>query len=146
MGYRPEGSNPCRGIRRYRRKGRERFLSDDDIGRIAARLSAHVAKVATRSRRRAAPDADRVPQVRGLDASLVGLPSGPPVPARQQDRTENGVAVAPGPYRHRAHPAHGRLDVPAATRRPAAGTGVGRKTSGGVSAPKRTCTTSACMT
>ena len=41
MGYRPEGSNPCRGIRRYRRKGRERFLSDAEIGRLAARLSAH---------------------------------------------------------------------------------------------------------
>jgi len=44
MGYRPEGSNPCRGIRRYRRKGRERFLSDDEIECIAARLSAHQAK------------------------------------------------------------------------------------------------------
>ena len=41
MGYRPEGSNPCRRIRRYRRKGRERFLSDAEIGRLAARLSAH---------------------------------------------------------------------------------------------------------
>ena len=41
MGYRPEGSNPCRGIRRYRRKGRERYLSDAEIGRLAARLSAH---------------------------------------------------------------------------------------------------------
>ena len=41
MGYRPEGSNPCRGIRRYRRKGRERFLSDAEIGSLAARLSAH---------------------------------------------------------------------------------------------------------
>ena len=41
MGYRPEGSNPCRGIRRYRRKGRERFLSDAEIGRLAATLSAH---------------------------------------------------------------------------------------------------------
>ena len=28
MGHRPEGSNLCRGFRRYRRKGRERFLSD----------------------------------------------------------------------------------------------------------------------
>ena len=28
MGFRPEGSNPCRGIRRYRRKRRERFLTD----------------------------------------------------------------------------------------------------------------------
>ena len=43
MGLRPEGSNPCRGIRRYRRKGRERFLSDDEIRRLSARLSAHEA-------------------------------------------------------------------------------------------------------
>ena len=41
MGLRPEGSNPCRGIRRYRRKGRERFLSDDEIRRLSARLAAH---------------------------------------------------------------------------------------------------------
>ena len=41
MGYRPEGSNPCRGIRRYRRKGRERFLSDTEIRRLAATLLVH---------------------------------------------------------------------------------------------------------
>ena len=41
MGLRPEGSNPCRGIKRYRRKGRERFLSDDEIRRLSARLAAH---------------------------------------------------------------------------------------------------------
>ena len=44
MGLRPEGSNPCRGIRRYRRKGRERFLSDDEIRRLAATLSAHASR------------------------------------------------------------------------------------------------------
>ena len=44
MGLRPEGSNPCRGIRRYRRKGRERFLSDDEIRHLAARLKAHEAR------------------------------------------------------------------------------------------------------
>ncbi|MCY3753486.1 MAG: site-specific integrase [Alphaproteobacteria bacterium] len=44
MGLRPEGSNPCRGIRRYRRKGRERFLSDDEIRRLSERLSAHEAR------------------------------------------------------------------------------------------------------
>ena len=38
-GLRPEGSNPCRGIRRYRRKGRERFLSDEEIRRLSAVLS-----------------------------------------------------------------------------------------------------------
>ena len=41
LGYRPEGSNPCKGIRRYRRKGRERFLSDDEVRRVSALLSAH---------------------------------------------------------------------------------------------------------
>ena len=41
MGLRPEGSNPCRGFRRYRRKGRERFLSDDEIRRLSAALSVH---------------------------------------------------------------------------------------------------------
>ena len=41
MGLRPEDSNPCRGIRRNRRKGRERFLSDEEIGRLSARLAAH---------------------------------------------------------------------------------------------------------
>ncbi|MDE0175464.1 MAG: tyrosine-type recombinase/integrase [Defluviicoccus sp.] len=41
MGLRPEGSNPCRGIRRYRRKGRERFLSDDEIRRLSGVLSDH---------------------------------------------------------------------------------------------------------
>ena len=41
MGFRPEGSNPCKGIRRYRRKGRERFLSDDEIRRLSVALAAH---------------------------------------------------------------------------------------------------------
>jgi len=34
-GYRPEGSNPCTGIKRYRRRGRERFLNFDEIGRLS---------------------------------------------------------------------------------------------------------------
>ena len=40
MGHRPEGSNPCRRIRRYRRKGRERSLSDAEMRRLGAVLSA----------------------------------------------------------------------------------------------------------
>ena len=44
MGHRPEGSNPCRGIRRYRRKGRERSLSDAEMWRLAQALSAHEGK------------------------------------------------------------------------------------------------------
>ena len=45
MELRPEESNPCEAIRRYRRKGRERFLSDDEIGRLSERLSAQVAAI-----------------------------------------------------------------------------------------------------
>ena len=41
MGLRPEESNPCRGVRRYRRRGRERFLSDDEIRHLSASLAAH---------------------------------------------------------------------------------------------------------
>ncbi len=38
-GYRPEGSNPCKGIKRYRRRHRERFLSHDEIRRLGRVLN-----------------------------------------------------------------------------------------------------------
>ncbi len=41
LGYRPEGSNPCRNIRRYRRRGRERFLSREETRRLGAALARH---------------------------------------------------------------------------------------------------------
>ena len=40
-GYRPEGTNPCAGIRRYRRRGRERFLSAAEIRRLGEVLARH---------------------------------------------------------------------------------------------------------
>ena len=40
-GYRPEGSNPCRNIRRYRRRGRERFLSWEETQRLGEVLARH---------------------------------------------------------------------------------------------------------
>ena len=43
-GYRKEGSNPCTGIRRYRRKGRERFLSEPELRRLATVLNSHEAQ------------------------------------------------------------------------------------------------------
>ena len=42
-GYRPEGTNPCAGIKRYRRQGRERFLSAAEIGRLGEVLAHHEA-------------------------------------------------------------------------------------------------------
>ncbi len=43
-GYRPEGSNPCRDIRRYRRQGRERFCSADEVRRLGRVLQGHEAR------------------------------------------------------------------------------------------------------
>ena len=40
-GYRPEGSNPCHRIRRYRCKGRERFLSEEEVRRLGRTLEHH---------------------------------------------------------------------------------------------------------
>ena len=40
-GYRPEGSNPCAGIKRYRRRGRERFLTADEMRRLSRALDRH---------------------------------------------------------------------------------------------------------
>ena len=34
-GYRTQGSNPCTGIRRYRRRGRERFLNPDEMRQLS---------------------------------------------------------------------------------------------------------------
>ena len=42
-GYRPEGSNPCKGIRRYRRRERERFLSPKELQRLTQALKRHTA-------------------------------------------------------------------------------------------------------
>ena len=40
-GYRLEGSNPCTGIKRYRRGGRERFLSAEEIRCLSRALDRH---------------------------------------------------------------------------------------------------------
>ena len=40
-GYRPENSNPCAGIRRYRETRRERFLLPEEYRSLAAVLSRH---------------------------------------------------------------------------------------------------------
>ena len=38
-GYRPEDSNPCKDIKRYRRRARKRFLSPDEICRVVEVLN-----------------------------------------------------------------------------------------------------------
>jgi hypothetical protein len=39
QGYRPRGSNPCKGLDRYREQKRERFLSKDEIEHLGEALS-----------------------------------------------------------------------------------------------------------
>ena len=42
-GYRPEGTNPCKGIRRHRPRDRERFLSPNELRRLARILERYEA-------------------------------------------------------------------------------------------------------
>ena len=42
-GYRPDGGNPCKGIKRYRRKRSERFLSPEEYRRLGTVLDRHEA-------------------------------------------------------------------------------------------------------
>ena len=42
-GHRPADSNPCAGLRRYRERGRERFLTFAEVGRLGAALAAREA-------------------------------------------------------------------------------------------------------
>lgn len=43
-GLRPEGGNPCKGIRRYRQKRSERFLSPEEYRRLGRVLDRHEAR------------------------------------------------------------------------------------------------------
>ena len=43
-GLRPEGGNPCKGIRRYRQKRSERFLSPEEYRRLGMALDRHEAR------------------------------------------------------------------------------------------------------
>ncbi len=40
-GYRPDGGNPCKGIKRYRQKRSERFLSPEEYRRLGIALDRH---------------------------------------------------------------------------------------------------------
>ena len=75
-GYRPEGSNPCTGIKRYRRRSRERYLNNDEIRRLSHVLDKKVCATASIDRDRASASPDGVSQIGGPRPSVVGLPRG----------------------------------------------------------------------
>ena len=80
-GLRPEDSNPCRGIRRYRRMGRERALSDAEIRRLAIALE-DLEPNGTAGGSCPFALADGLSQIGASDAPLVRLSGRAAVPAR----------------------------------------------------------------
>ena len=69
----PPGRNPCRGLRRYRTRPRERFLSDEEFqapGPCAQARGGGGCDLAARNRGDQAFDADRMPEERGRGPSL----------------------------------------------------------------------------
>ena len=107
---RPQGSNPCRNMSRYRLKPRERFLSLDELKRLGFVLD-HAGDTQG-GRRDPAPAVHRGPflgdhQPRvGLDTRHTGRP------ARLQDRAQGNPAPAPGQGGAARLAARGRLRVP----------------------------------
>ena len=113
-GYRPEGTNPCAGIRRYRRQGRERFLSTAEIRRLGEVLARQETDH---------PQATAIIRLLLLTGCRKGeshhpemalLPRGQAVPARQQDGAAHDLAFlcrARGP---RQLAPHGSLGLPLA--------------------------------
>ena len=99
FGHRPAGTNPCRGIRRYRRKGRERFLSEAELRRLGEVLSLHATE------RQWPTDIITLLLLTGCRASEIrtlqwrDFRGRTPAPPRQQDRPSDRVAVDAVPGR-----------------------------------------------
>ena len=76
---RPDGSNPCRHVKRFREEKRERFLSDVEYQRLGAALKEiEVGRFGDGLSHRQGPvaDADRVPSIRDTEAALGACRSG----------------------------------------------------------------------
>ena len=82
-GYRPENSNPCAGIRRYRQGRSERFLTPEEYRRLAAGVGPARGRPPPARGRPAPAAAHRVPQVGDPDPPMALLPGGAALSARQ---------------------------------------------------------------
>ena len=92
-GYRPEGSNPCTGIKRYRRGGRERFLSAEEMRRLSKVLDRHQDRhpMETSILRLLLLTGCRKSEI--LTLQMVRVPRGKALSLGQQDRAAHGLAV-----------------------------------------------------
>ena len=111
-GYRPENSNPCVGIRRYRQGRSERFLTPEEYRRLAEVLGRH------ETRRPLHVAALRLLLLTGcrkseiLTRPMALLPGGAALSARQQDRAAHGLAVRGGARRPRPSAPVLRMGLP----------------------------------
>ena len=92
-GYRPEDTNPCRRIKKYKQNNRERFLQPDELGRLGAALDDASAKgevgpFAIAAIKLLIFTGARLSEILTLQWSFVDLGTTKVTVARQQDRTE----------------------------------------------------------
>ena len=91
---RPQGSNPCRNVRRYKMKPRERFLSVDELNRLGFVLDHAEDAQAAAAIRLLLFTGARSSEITGL---RLGLDTRHPrAAARHQDGSPNDFAVAGG--------------------------------------------------
>ena len=111
-GYRPVETNPCAGVRRYRQRGRERFLTVEELRRLGetlaqresfATLPAAIVRLLLLTGCR---------QERNPGAPLDRIPRRTPVPGRQQDRAADSVVVGRGSRGPRRPAPYECLDIP----------------------------------
>ena len=100
-GLRPDGSNPCRHVKRFREEKRERFLSDTEYGRLGAAFEAERrggAGAAFSHRGGSSADADWLPEVGDPHAAMGIRRSGRwrVAVARLQNGSESGASRRPG--------------------------------------------------
>ena len=88
---------PVSASRRYRRCGRERFLSPEEMQRLGAVLSRHEPDHPLEIATIRLLLLTGCPPQRNPDTQMVRLPRGALVSARLQDRAEDGLAVVSGP-------------------------------------------------
>ncbi len=104
-GNAPPGGNPCRFIRKYPARSRERFLSEQEYDRRRARRTRRRGPGPCQ-RHRGDPLADRLPAQRNPHSQMGGCrPRTRRAPvARREDRSARGSAVADGERSAHRHP------------------------------------------
>ena len=102
-GLRPDGSNPCLHVKRYKEEKRERFLNAEEftrLGRVLDEILGDGSETPLGGSRNPSPDADRLPAVGNPETALGACRSRcrRAEVARHQNRRAGGPACAPPPY------------------------------------------------